>query len=68
MFGVIELKDIVKGGIKECFVELCKMGIKIVMVMGDNWLMVVVIVVEVGVDDFFVEVMLEIKFVMICEY
>lgn len=42
------------------------MGIKMVMIIGDNCLMVVVIVVEVGVDDFFVEVMLEVKLVLIC--
>lgn len=68
VLGVIVLKDIVKGGIKECFVQLCKMGIKMVMIIGDNCLIVVVIVVEVGVDDFFVEVILEVKLVLICQY
>lgn len=68
VLGIIVFKDIVKGGIKECFVQLCKMGIKMVMIIGDNCLIVVVIVVEVGVDDFFVEVMLEVKLVLICQY
>lgn len=42
------------------------MGIKMVMIIGDNCLIVVVIAVEVGVDDFFVEVILEVKLVLIC--
>ncbi|MCQ4437894.1 HAD family hydrolase, partial [Clostridioides difficile] len=50
--GVIELKDIVKGGIKERFAELRKMGIKTVMVTGDNRLTAAAIAAEAGVDDF----------------
>lgn len=66
--GVVYLKDIVKNGVKEKFVDMCKMGIKIIMIIGDNFLIVVVIVVEVGVDDFLVEVILENKMNLICEY
>lgn len=68
VLGVIYLKDIVKNGVKECFFDLWKMGIKIIMIIGDNLMIVVVIVVEVGVDDFLVEVILEVKLELICEY
>ncbi len=50
--GVIELKDIVKGGIKERFAQLRKMGIRTVMVTGDNPLTAAAIAAEAGVDDF----------------
>jgi K+-transporting ATPase ATPase B chain len=50
--GVIELKDIVKGGIKERFVQLRKMGIRTVMITGDNPLTAAAIAAESGVDDF----------------
>ena len=50
--GVVELKDIVKGGIKERFSELRRMGIKTVMVTGDNPLTAASIAAEAGVDDF----------------
>jgi K+-transporting ATPase ATPase B chain len=50
--GVIELKDIVKGGIKERFAQLRKMGIRTVMVTGDNPLTAAAIAAESGVDDF----------------
>jgi K+-transporting ATPase ATPase B chain len=50
--GVIELKDVVKGGIKERFVHLRKMGIKTVMITGDNPLTAAAIAAEAGVDDF----------------
>ena len=50
--GVIELKDIVKGGIKERFAELRKMGIKTVMVTGDNRVTDDAIPAEAGADDF----------------
>jgi K+-transporting ATPase ATPase B chain len=50
--GVIELKDIVKGGIKDRFVQLRKMGIRTVMVTGDNPLTAAAIAAESGVDDF----------------
>ena len=50
--GVIQLKDIVKGGIKERFAQLRKMGIKTIMVTGDNPLTAASIAAEAGVDDF----------------
>ena len=55
VLGVIELKDIVKGGIKERFSELRKMGIKTVMITGDNRLTAAAIAAEAGVDDFLAE-------------
>jgi potassium-transporting ATPase ATP-binding subunit len=59
--GAIELKDIVKGGIKERFAELRKMGIKTVMVTGDNRLTAAAIAAEAGVDDFLAEATPEAK-------
>jgi potassium-transporting ATPase ATP-binding subunit len=53
--GVVELKDIVKGGIKERFAELRRMGIRTVMVTGDNRLTAAAIAAEAGVDDFLAE-------------
>jgi K+-transporting ATPase ATPase B chain len=53
--GVIHLKDIVKGGIKQRFSELRKMGIKTVMITGDNPLTAAAIAAEAGVDDFLAE-------------
>lgn len=50
--GVIELKDVVKGGIKERFAQLRKMGIRTVMITGDNPLTAGAIAAESGVDDF----------------
>jgi K+-transporting ATPase ATPase B chain len=50
--GVIELKDVVKGGIKERFAQLRKMGIRTVMITGDNALTAAAIAAESGVDDF----------------
>ncbi len=50
--GVVHLKDIVKGGIKQRFAELRKMGIKTVMITGDNPLTAAAIAAEAGVDDF----------------
>jgi K+-transporting ATPase ATPase B chain len=61
VLGVIELKDIVKGGIKERFAELRKMGIKTIMVTGDNRLTAAAIAAEAGVDDFLAEVTPEAK-------
>src|ERR1700761_7814404 len=61
VLGVIELKDVVKGGIKERFAELRKMGIKTVMVTGDNRLTAAAIAAEAGVDDFLAEVTPEAK-------
>ncbi len=52
VYGIIHLKDIVKGGIKERFRELRKMGIKTVMITGDNPLTAAAIAAEAGVDDF----------------
>jgi K+-transporting ATPase ATPase B chain len=52
VLGVIVLKDIVKGGIKERFAQLRKMGIKTIMVTGDNQLTAAAIAAEAGVDDF----------------
>jgi K+-transporting ATPase ATPase B chain len=53
--GVVHLKDIVKGGIKQRFAELRKMGIKTVMMTGDNPLTAAAIAAEAGVDDFLAE-------------
>ncbi len=53
VLGVIHLKDIVKGGIRERFAELRRMGIKTIMVTGDNPLTAAAIAAEAGVDDFF---------------
>jgi K+-transporting ATPase ATPase B chain len=52
VLGVIHLKDIVKGGIKERFAHLRKMGIRTVMITGDNQLTAAAIAAEAGVDDF----------------
>lgn len=65
VLGVIELKDIVKGGIKERFAELRKMGIKTVMITGDNRLTAAAIAAEAGVDDFLAEATPEAKLKMI---
>ena len=53
--GVIHLKDVVKGGIKERFSQLRRMGIKTVMITGDNRLTAATIAAEAGVDDFLAE-------------
>ncbi|MGA7813584.1 potassium-transporting ATPase subunit KdpB [Caballeronia sp.] len=68
VLGVIELKDIVKGGIKERFAELRKMGIKTVMVTGDNRLTAAAIAAEAGVDDFLAEATPEAKLATIRSY
>jgi K+-transporting ATPase ATPase B chain len=52
VLGVIHLKDIVKGGIKERFAQLRKMGVRTVMITGDNPLTAAAIAAEAGVDDF----------------
>ncbi|HEX4233110.1 MAG TPA: potassium-transporting ATPase subunit KdpB [Caldimonas sp.] len=66
--GVIELKDIVKGGIKERFAELRRMGIKTIMITGDNRLTAAAIAAEAGVDDFLAEATPEAKLKLIREY
>jgi len=63
--GVVELKDIVKGGIKERFAELRRMGIKTIMITGDNKLTAAAIAAEAGVDDFLAEATPEAKLKMI---
>ncbi len=66
--GVIYLKDIVKGGMKERFAELRRMGIKTVMITGDNPLTAAAIAAEAGVDDFMAEATPETKLKRIREY
>jgi K+-transporting ATPase ATPase B chain len=68
VLGVIELKDIVKGGIKERFIDLRRMGIKTIMVTGDNSLTAAAIAAEAGVDDFLAEATPEAKLKLIREY
>jgi len=68
VLGIIELKDIVKGGIKERFAELRRMGIKTVMVTGDNRLTAAAIAAEAGVDDFLAEATPEAKLKLIREH
>ncbi|QEL66179.1 K+-transporting ATPase ATPase B chain [Oryzomicrobium terrae] len=65
VLGVIALKDIVKGGIKERFAELRRMGIKTVMITGDNRLTAAAIAAEAGVDDFLAEATPEAKLALI---
>jgi K+-transporting ATPase ATPase B chain len=55
VLGVVELRDVVKGGIRERFAELRQMGIKTVMVTGDNRLTAAAIAAEAGVDEFLAE-------------
>jgi K+-transporting ATPase ATPase B chain len=65
--GLIHLKDIVKGGIKERFAELREMGIKTVMITGDNPLTAAAIAAEAGVDDFLAQATPEAKLKLIRE-
>ena len=65
LLGIIELKDIVKGGIRERFGELRRMGIKTVMITGDNPLTAAAIAAEAGVDDFLAEATPEAKLALI---
>ena len=67
VLGVVELKDIVKHGIKERFAELRRMGIKTVMITGDNRLTAAAIAAEAGVDDFLAEATPEAKLKLIRE-
>jgi K+-transporting ATPase ATPase B chain len=66
--GVIHLKDIVKGGLKERFVQMRKMGIKTVMITGDNPLTAAAIAAEAGVDDFLAQATPENKLALIRDY
>jgi K+-transporting ATPase ATPase B chain len=68
VLGVVELKDVVKGGIKERFAELRRMGIKTVMITGDNRLTAAAIAAEAGVDDFLAEATPEAKLKLIRQY
>ncbi|HWA29318.1 MAG TPA: potassium-transporting ATPase subunit KdpB [Lacunisphaera sp.] len=61
VLGVIHLKDVVKGGIKERFSELRRMGIRTVMITGDNALTAAAIAAEAGVDDFLAQATPEMK-------
>lgn len=66
--GVVYLKDIVKGGMKERFSQLRQMGIKTVMITGDNPLTAAAIAAEAGVDDFLAQATPEAKLKLIREY
>jgi len=68
VLGVIYLKDIVKGGIRERFADLRSMGIKTVMITGDNPMTAAAIAAEAGVDDFLAEVTPEAKMTLIKQY
>jgi potassium-transporting ATPase ATP-binding subunit len=68
VLGVIELKDIIKGGIKERFGELRSMGIRTIMITGDNRLTAAAIAAESGVDDFLAEATPEAKLKLIRQY
>ena len=65
ILGVVQLKDIVKGGIRERFGELRRMGIRTVMITGDNPLTAAAIAAEAGVDDFLAEATPEAKLKLI---
>ncbi len=66
--GVVHLKDIVKGGLRSRFVQLRRMGIRTVMITGDNPMTAAAIAAEAGVDDFLAEATPEAKLRMIREY
>jgi potassium-transporting ATPase ATP-binding subunit len=68
VLGVVELKDVVKAGIKERFIELRRMGIRTVMITGDNKLTAAYIAAEAGVDDFLAEATPEDKLALIRKY
>ena len=68
VLGIVELKDVVKGGIRERFAELRRMGIKTVMITGDNPITAGVIAEEAGVDDFLAQATPEKKLALIKEY
>jgi K+-transporting ATPase ATPase B chain len=66
--GVVHLKDIVKGGIKERFAQLRRMGIKTIMITGDNPLTATAIAAEAGVDDFLAQATPEAKLKLIRDH
>jgi potassium-transporting ATPase ATP-binding subunit len=66
--GVIHLKDIVKGGIRERFAELRRMGIKTIMITGDNPLTAAAVAAEAGVDDFLAQATPEAKLALIRQH
>ncbi len=68
VLGVVKLKDIVKGGIKERFAEMRRIGIRTVMITGDNPLTAAAIAAEAGVDEFLAEATPEQKLKMIRDY
>ncbi|HYM91595.1 MAG TPA: potassium-transporting ATPase subunit KdpB [bacterium] len=68
ILGVIHLKDIVKGGIKERFLQLRRMGIRTIMITGDNPLTAAAIAAEAGVDDFLAQAKPEEKLRLIREH
>ncbi len=67
LLGVVQLKDIVKGGIRERFAELRRMGIRTVMITGDNPMTAAAIAAEAGVDDFLAQATPENKLQLIRE-
>ncbi|MEG2003578.1 MAG: potassium-transporting ATPase subunit KdpB [Clostridia bacterium] len=68
ILGVIHLKDIIKAGVQEKFADLRKMGIKTIMITGDNPLTAAAIAAEAGVDDFLAEATPEAKLEMIRDF
>jgi K+-transporting ATPase ATPase B chain len=68
VMGVVQLKDIVKGGIKERFAELRRMGIKTVMITGDNPMTAAAIAAEAGVDDYLAQATPETKLALIRDH
>jgi potassium-transporting ATPase ATP-binding subunit len=68
VLGIVELKDVVKAGIRERFAELRRMGIQTVMITGDNRLTAAAIAAEAGVDDFLAEATPEDKLARIRKY
>ena len=68
VLGVVYLKDIVKNGVKEKFEDLRKMGIKTIMITGDNPMTAAAIAAEAGVDDFLAEATPEAKLALIRDY
>jgi K+-transporting ATPase ATPase B chain len=68
VLGVVQLKDVVKGGIKERFAELRKMGIKTIMITGDNPMTAAAIAAEAGVDDYLAQATPETKLSLIRDH